>query len=62
MDEESQRMLAVWSFYFLSFVVLGFFLHVHGEQLTTELIGVYWFPAVILTVIGVISPPLGTTC
>lgn len=57
MDEESQRTIAVWSLYFLSFVFLGFFLHMQGGQLTIELVGVYWFPAVILTVIGVIPPP-----
>lgn len=56
MDEESQRAIAVWAFYILLFLILGAFLYMQG-QLTIGFISLYWFPAVILTIIGTIPPP-----
>jgi hypothetical protein len=56
MDVESQRTIAVWVFYILSFIVLAAFLRLQA-QLTIGVIGLYWFSAVILTIIGVIPPP-----
>jgi len=58
MHEESQRTIAVWVFYSVSFVTFGDFLYIQGEQLTIELVGLYWFPAVVFTIIGTIPPPL----
>jgi hypothetical protein len=57
MNEESQRTIAVWAFYSLSFLLLGGFLYIQGEQLTIGFVGLYWFPAVVLTIIGAIPPP-----
>ena len=57
MHEESQRTIAVWVFYSVSFVTFGGFLCIRGEQLTAELVGLYWFPAVVFTIIGTIPPP-----
>lgn len=56
MDEESQRTVAVWAVFVLPFVIFGGFLYVQ-EELVIEFIGLYWFPAIVLTIIGTIPPP-----
>jgi hypothetical protein len=58
MDGESQRTIAVWAFYILSFLIFIVFIYIQEqEQLTIEIIALYWFPAVVLTIIGTIPPP-----
>lgn len=58
MDGESQRTIAVWAFYILSFLIFIIFIYIQEqEQLTIEIIALYWFPAVVLTIIGTIPPP-----
>jgi hypothetical protein len=56
MNAESQRTLAVWVFYIVSFLLLAAFLHLQA-RLTIGVIGLYWGSAVVLTSIGVIPPP-----
>ncbi len=56
MDEKSQRTVAVWAVFVLPFVILGGFLYAQ-EELTIEVIGLYWFPAIVLTIIRTIPPP-----
>ncbi|OYR69791.1 hypothetical protein [Halorubrum ezzemoulense] len=56
MDGESQRTIAVWAVFVLPFLIFGVFLYVQ-EQLTIEVVGLYWFPAILLTIIGTIPPP-----
>ena len=56
MDEDSQRAVAVWAVFILPFVLFGGFLYTRN-QLTMEVVFLYWFPAVVLTVIGTIPPP-----
>jgi hypothetical protein len=58
MDGESQRTIAVWAFYIFSFLIFIVFIYIQEqEQLTIEIIALYWFPAVVLTIIGTIPPP-----
>jgi hypothetical protein len=56
MDEERQRTVAVWAVFVLPFLCFGGWLAARGE-LTPAVVGIYWFPAVVLTVIGTIPPP-----
>lgn len=56
MDAESQRVLAAWAVFVVPFLVFGGVLSVR-DQLTIEVIGLYWFPAIVLTLIGTIPPP-----
>jgi hypothetical protein len=56
MDQNTQQGIAVWSVFLLPFLVFGGFL-LTRNQLTLEVVGIYWFPAIVLTVIGVIPPP-----
>lgn len=56
MDEDSQRMIAVWVLSVTSFLFPVGFLHLQGE-LTMFIIILCLFPTVILTIIGVIPPP-----
>jgi hypothetical protein len=56
MEEKPQQTLAVWAVFVLPFLVFGGFLYTR-DQLTLEVVGMYWFPAVVLTSLGVIPPP-----
>jgi hypothetical protein len=56
MDRESLRVLVVWAVFVVPFPVFGGVLYAEN-QLTLEVIGLYWFPAIILTIIRVIPPP-----
>lgn len=56
MDVEQQRTLAVWLIFVVPFVFLFGFLLLY-DSLTLEIVAIYWFPAIILTMIGVIDPP-----
>jgi hypothetical protein len=56
MEEETQQDIAVWAVLVLPFLVIGGLLYTRN-QLTLKVVGMYWFPAVVLTVIGVIPPP-----
>ena len=56
MDAESQRGLAAWAVFVVPFLVFGGVLSVRN-QLTIEVIGLYWFPAIVLTLVGTIPPP-----
>ncbi len=56
MDEDTQRAVAVWAVFALPFVILCGFLYAQN-QLTIEVVALYWFPAVALAVIGTIPPP-----
>jgi len=46
----------VWTVFVFSFLIIGGFLHVQN-QLTIGVAGLYWFPPIILTLIGLIPPP-----
>ncbi|MFB6353269.1 MAG: hypothetical protein ABEJ92_04210 [Halobacteriales archaeon] len=56
MDAESPRATAVWAVFVLPFLIFGGVLYTRG-QLTLEIIGLYWFPAIVLVIIGAIPPP-----
>lgn len=56
MDGESQRAVAVWVVFVVPFVVGGGLLYARG-QLTLGTVGLYWFPAVVLAILGVVPPP-----
>ena len=55
MDEESQRTVAAWAVFVLPLVIFAGFLYVEKE-LPIDFIGLYWFPAIVLTIIGSIPP------
>jgi hypothetical protein len=46
----------VWAVFVLPFLILGGFLYIQ-EEFTIEFVGLYWFPAIVLTLIGTIPPP-----
>jgi hypothetical protein len=56
MDEDSQQAVAMWTVFVFSFLIIGGFLHVRN-QLTIGAAGLYWFPPIVLTLIGTIPPP-----
>jgi hypothetical protein len=56
MDEESQRAIAVWIVFVVPFLVVGGLFYVRN-QLTLEVITLYWSPAILLTIIGAIPAP-----
>lgn len=56
MDGDSQRAVAVWAILVLPFAIFAGFLYTRN-QLTIEVFAVYWFPAVVLTLVGTIPPP-----
>ena len=55
-DEQSRRTIAVWMVFVVPFLILAGFLSSEC-QLTFAVVGLYWFPAVVLTIIGTVSPP-----
>ncbi|PSQ31220.1 hypothetical protein BRD16_03590 [Halobacteriales archaeon SW_6_65_46] len=55
-DEQSRRTIAVWVVFVVPFLILAGFLS-GKDQLTFAVVGLYWFPAVVLTIIGTVSPP-----
>lgn len=55
-DGDDQRTVAVWVFYLLSFLAAGSFLSLRA-RITPAFVGTYWFPALVLTGVGVIPPP-----
>jgi hypothetical protein len=56
MDEQSHRTIAVWAVFIVPFLILAGFLS-NKNQLTFAVVGLYWFPAVVLTIIGTVPPP-----
>jgi hypothetical protein len=56
MDEESQRAVAIWLVFVLPFLVLGGLLYVR-QQLSVAVVALYWSPAILLTMLGVIPAP-----
>jgi len=56
MVSDIQRIVAVWSILSLPFIVIGAYLW-SQDELGIRFIVAYWFPAVVLTVVGVIPPP-----
>jgi hypothetical protein len=56
MDQNTQQGIAVWTVFLLPVLVFGGFL-LTRNQLTLDVVGIYWFPVIVLTVIGVIPPP-----
>lgn len=56
MDENSQRAVAVWAVVVLPFFVLSGFLYTRN-QLSIGFVALYWFPTVVLTLMGTIPPP-----
>lgn len=55
-NEDSQQAVATWTVFVLSFLIIGGFLHTRN-QLTVGVAGLYWFPPIVLTLIGMIPPP-----
>lgn len=56
MDGDTQRTIAVWTFVIVSFVLLvGFILTV--DDLTLTVVGLFWVPVVVLTLLGVLPRP-----
>jgi len=56
MDEDQQRALAVWIVFVAPFLfLLVFFAWFH--TLSLEIIAIYWFPAIVLTIVGILPPP-----
>lgn len=55
-DRDTQQTIAVWTIFLLPFSVFGGFLYIRN-QLTLGVIGMYWFPPIVLMIIGVIPPP-----
>lgn len=56
MVSDIQRVVAVWSVLALPFIIIGAYLW-SQDDLEIRFIIAYWFPAVVLTVVGVIPPP-----
>jgi hypothetical protein len=56
MDQDTQQAIAVWDVFLLPFLIFAGFLYIRN-QLTPKIVAMYWFPAVVLTIIGVIPPP-----
>jgi len=48
MDQDTQQAIAVWAVFILPFLIFGGFLYIRN-QLTLEIVAMYWFPAVVLT-------------
>jgi hypothetical protein len=53
---ELQQVIAVWTVLVLPFVLIAAFLQVNSE-LTVQFVAFYWFPAVVLTLLGVLPAP-----
>lgn len=56
MQDSTQRVLAVWAVLVVPFVVLSVFLWRQNE-LSARIVAVYWYPAVVLVLIGTIPAP-----
>ena len=56
MNRDTVEVIAVWTVFVVPFLVLIGYLHWRG-QLTLEVIVIYWFPAVVLAVIGTTPAP-----
>lgn len=56
MDRDTRQAIAVWAVLVLPFLILGSSLYIR-DRLTLEVIGTYWFPAIVLAVLGVVPPP-----
>lgn len=56
MDATRQRALGAWAVVVLPFVVLAAFLASRGE-LTPTVVALYWFPAAVLSLLGVLPAP-----
>ncbi|MFT4891320.1 MAG: hypothetical protein ACI9YT_002247 [Halobacteriales archaeon] len=56
MEEDSQRASAIWAVLILPFLIVAGVLSFH-DRLSMVIVGLYWFPAIILVIIGTIPPP-----
>jgi hypothetical protein len=56
MNDERRRAVAAWAVLAVPFAAVAGFLHA-GNDLTAAAVGLYWFPAIVLAVIGAIPPP-----
>lgn len=53
---ELQQGIAVWTVLVVPFVLMAAYLQVNDE-LTLQIVAFYWFPAIVLTLIGVLPAP-----
>ncbi len=56
MAEATQRTVAVWTVLVLSFIAVGSLLYVRDE-LSMVVVALYWYPAVVLTMLGIVPAP-----
>jgi hypothetical protein len=56
MDQDTQQAVGVWAVFAFPSLRFGSFLYAR-KQLTPEVVGMCWFPAIVLTTIGGVLPP-----
>jgi len=56
METTSIAILASWAVLLFGFVGIAAFLY-WQEELTYTVVAIYWFPSLVLTLVGVFQPP-----